>query len=339
MKKLLIILMSMIVVIGVGGAFGYIVYTTPPPQNFQMVAYSNKQYSVKQGNTILGEYDDMEEAVLKAEAYARSVVVDNETDNWVFTTVRPYIILADNAIFDFDTFEQALSYAKRANNAPIYYKDNHTIIWEQPYQLDEEQHIYIPHITQMPELPRGCEVTALAMMLNYFGVDVSKMELAQQVAKDETPYSVDPQTGRITYGNPYKGFVGDMYNMANRGYGVYHGPIFDLANQYMPDKVIDITGAEFDDVLNFVSKGYPVWVVTNGSYAQLPDNEFELWHTPTGIVKITRRMHAVVVTGYKGNNIIINDPLYPTANRYLNMEDFKKSWEQMGNQAVIILGY
>ena len=38
-------------------------------------------------------------------------------------------------------------------------------------------------IAQNPELPRGCEVTSLAMMLNYNGINVSKMELAKEVKK------------------------------------------------------------------------------------------------------------------------------------------------------------
>ncbi|RUQ24224.1 hypothetical protein ELQ35_21975 [Peribacillus cavernae] len=42
-------------------------------------------------------------------------------------------------------------------------------------------------MAQYPELPRGCEVTSLAMLLHYYDVKVSKMELADKVKKDPTP--------------------------------------------------------------------------------------------------------------------------------------------------------
>ena len=162
------------------------------------------------------------------------------------------------------------------------------------------------------------------------------MELADKIKKDTTPYKLD-DTGRIYYGNPYEGFVGDMYNSRNNGYGVYHGPITDLANQYFTDKAIDITGLEFEDILYFVSNGYPVWIVTNSTYKPLEESSFQIWHTPTGIVKVTSRQHAVVITGFDEKNIFINDPLYSKPNRPVEKVSFKKAWEQMGHQAVTIL--
>lgn len=247
-----------------------------------------------------------------------------------------YLIITDNNRYPFMTFESALEFAEKNGYSKIYFQDNSTLIWEKDKILMSEVALQVPHLLQYPELARGCEVTSLAMVLNYYGYNVSKMELAEEIKKDTTPYLVD-EGGKIHYGNPYDGFVGDIYNIKNNGYGVYHGPIAELAREYSRGKVIDMTGARFEDVLYFLERGAPIWVVVNGAFKPLDESEFEIWHTPTNIVKITKRMHSVVVSGYDQEYIYINDPLYNSPNRRINKQEFKSAWEQMGNQAVVII--
>jgi uncharacterized protein YvpB len=198
--------------------------------------------------------------------------------------------------------------------------------------LKESVLIDAPVIKQFPELPRGCEVTSLAMLLQDAGVKVDKMALAKAVKKDPTPYK--KSNGKIYFGNPNIGFVGDMYTFNKPGFGVYHKPIFELANQYLPGQIIDFTGSEFDEVKKHLSKNTPVWVITNVKYKELPSSLFETWHTNEGVIDITYKEHSVLITGYDEKYIYFNDPQTGRKNKKAPKEDFIKSWVQMGRQAI-----
>lgn len=189
-----------------------------------------------------------------------------------------------------------------------------------------------PTIKQFPELPRGCEVTSLAMLLQYKGINVGKMELAEKIPKDTTP--LIKEGSNISWGHPNDGFIGDMYSYNNPGYGVYHLPIKKLAEEYMPGKVVDLTGSEFNELKTYLSLGSPVWVITNATYNSLPDSAFETWQTPRGDLNITYRLHSVLITGYDDKYVYFNDPLNGEKNKRVSTDNFIAAWEQLGSQAV-----
>jgi uncharacterized protein YvpB len=192
-----------------------------------------------------------------------------------------------------------------------------------------------PAISQFPQLPRGWEVTSLAMLLNHAGIKVDKMELAEKVKKDHTPKTVS--SGQIQFGNPNAGFVGSMYSFNESGYGVYHEPIAELAENYLPGKIKDITNSDFDELKIYLSDGRPIWVIANTMYKKLDDPLFQTWDTPTGQVKITNKEHSVLLTGYDQQYIYFNDPLTGEKNKKAPITDFKESWVQMGSQAITYL--
>ena len=204
-----------------------------------------------------------------------------------------------------------------------------TDFWEKP--LKKSAMTDAPFISQMPELPRGCEVTSLAMLLNHAGIDVDKMTLAEEVKKDKTPYSV--KNGGIYFGNPHDGFVGNMYDRSRPGFAVFHGPIADLAEKYLPGRILDLTGSDFEEILYPVSAGVPVWVMVNVYYRELEDKYYQTWDTPTGSVRITYKTHSVLITGYDQTYIYFNDPL-TKKNRKVNRFGFQEAWKQMGQQAI-----
>ncbi|WP_412095982.1 C39 family peptidase [Bacillus sp. PS06] len=199
-------------------------------------------------------------------------------------------------------------------------------------QIKKSVLIDAPVIKQFPELPRGCEVTSLAMLLQHAGVKIDKMTLAKEVKKDPTPYK--KENGKIYFGNPNFGFVGDMYSFNNPGFGVYHRPIAVLANVYLPDRIIDLTGKDFEEVQKHLSDEKPVWVITNVHYKELPSSLFQTWHTNDGVIDITYKEHSVLITGYDEHYIYFNDPQKGTKNKKAPKDDFIKSWVQMGRQAI-----
>lgn len=325
----------MMIIVG-GVCLYYIKYNGDALPTFVHNPTSSKKYIIKKAGYIVDQADTLEEAISKSNQVKRSIVINTLNNEWVYSKFKPYLIITDTAIHDFDSFKEAVSYAKDNHYNKIYFKSNSRVIWESQIENVEIKSLNVPLIRQYPELPRGCEVTSLAMLLQYNDIEVDKITLAEKIKKDTTTYCKD-KNGRIYYGNPYDGFVGDMYNIKNNGYGVYHGPIVELATEYAGDSVIDLTGVEFDDIIYFLKIGSPIWVITNSTYRALDDTYFEIWHTPSGIVKTTKKLHAVIITGIDKNNVYINDPFSSYPNKAINRTDFKLSWEQMGHQAVTIL--
>lgn len=187
----------------------------------------------------------------------------------------------------------------------------------------------VPFIQQNLELPRGCEVTSLAMVLNYVGVDVSKMELARNI--DKVPFEINGYIGDMN-----EGFLGNMYTKAQPGLGVYVYPILKLANQYLPDRIVNLTGEPVEKLYEMIDQGSPVWVLTNAKFKKLKDVDFQTVYKKNGAMKVTYWQHSVVLTGYNDRYVFINDPLAESPNKKVKRKDFEKAWLQMGSQALSI---
>jgi uncharacterized protein YvpB len=186
-------------------------------------------------------------------------------------------------------------------------------------------------IKQNPELKYGCEVTSLAMVLNYAGVKTNKMELYQAIQKDSDPL-VRTARGDITrWGNPSHGFVGDMTGH-RPGYAVFDQPMIQLINKYLPDRAVNLTNQSFENVLNHVAKGQPVVVWTTGDY-RLPDR-WESWYHGQQLIKTPLDLHAVVLVGYDAQYVYLNDPLSGRKQVKVGKQQFITSWKALNCRAV-----
>ena len=198
---------------------------------------------------------------------------------------------------------------------------------EQP--LIKDIPIDVPLINQLPELVRGCEVTSLAMLLQFAGVDVDKLTLAEEVKK--VPYLKNG-----VYGHPNDGFVGNMYTYNHSGYGVFDQPIEDLANKYLPGQIQNITGTNFDSIKEHLLNDRPVWVIITSTYKKVPSANWEVWNTKSGEISITKKQHSVVLTGFDDQYVYFNDPLASEKNSSAPIEEFIDGWNQFGNKAIIV---
>src|SRR5690625_3112731 len=89
--------------------------------------------------------------------------------------MEPYVLNEEQYLVEFSYKNDRVTIN---NDVPDYIKD---------YERTEDKEIIITNlqlslntILQYPELPNGCEVTALASVLNYHGYKTTKMELAEK---------------------------------------------------------------------------------------------------------------------------------------------------------------
>lgn len=131
-------------------------------------------------------------------------------------------------------------------------------------------HLNVPLIPQRPELPTGCEITAVTMMLQYAGADVSKVQLAH-----EMPYAKEDCN---------LGFVGDPFT--DNGNSIYPPALLALVTKYA-GHATNLTGANLAELHQQLDANKPVviWV-----------GEFDGFHT-----------HALVLVGYDAATVTVND--------------------------------
>ncbi|RBR31803.1 C39 family peptidase [Enterococcus cecorum] len=176
-------------------------------------------------------------------------------------------------------------------------------------------------------LENGCEVTALSMLLQYYGYDVNKNVLASQLQYE--PFSVNNQI----YGDPRIGFVGDIQK-GNRAMGVFVEPIAQLARKIVnEDVMVHDEKITFDEVISLVQQDIPIWCLITVDFIELQDSDFIEWPTNQGNIKVTPKIHAAVITGMDSENIYVNDP-YGYKNRPVKIETMKKIFEKMGAQSL-----
>lgn len=185
-------------------------------------------------------------------------------------------------------------------------------------------------VMQEPELPTGCEITALAQTMNYYGFGIDKVDLC------DTFMPID-HDGYYTMNDVY---LGDPHS--TNGFGCNAPVIVNTANDYFEYigsdwYAIDLTDIMLNEVFYQVEQGRPVIIWTTIDQREtIAEYQFELgcgedfWFNPF--------QHCVTIYGYDYDRGIVNiaDPL--EGNMEYDMNIFERIYEIMGKQAVIIVG-
>lgn len=125
-------------------------------------------------------------------------------------------------------------------------------------------------ICQNPELPTGCEMTAVTMMLRYAGVNINKFQVAA-----ETPRS----------SNGDYGFVGNPYSTS--GWWVFPTGIAPVVNRHLGHSDI-LTGTSLQNIQQHLLNGHlvVVWMANMNGFIN----------------------HAIALTGYNNGGFTYNNP-------------------------------
>ena len=156
---------------------------------------------------------------------------------------------------------------------------------------------YAKCISQRPELPTGCEMTAATMMINFAGKKVSKLKIA-----NETPRSSDPN----------KGFIGSPYKAYPAGYWVAPGGLKGVVKKYLGKAKI-MTSCGLSAIKNKLLHSHLVVVWVNGM---------------DGFSN-----HALTLIGYHNQQLYYNDP-WTGGKAQINSATFTSYWSRDGYKAL-----
>ena len=190
----------------------------------------------------------------------------------------------------------------------------------------------VPAVCQYPELPTGCESAAAAMVLQYYGEDVT----ATEFASDWLLCSQDFYTqGEVAYGpNPNEVFVGDPFSQYS--YGCYETPIVNAVNEHSGKcGARRVSGSTLEELCGeYIDDNSPVmiWATMGmqepkvGRSWRLPDGEDFTWMSGE---------HCLVLVGYNEQSYFLLDP-QTGAPVSCPKELAERRYREMGSRAVII---
>lgn len=193
-----------------------------------------------------------------------------------------------------------------------------------------------PIVNQMPELPTGCEITALTMALNYYGYPVDKTVMASEYLPTASADRYYGSDGRLYGTDMNEYFIGDPFTEGGIICGT--GAIVTAADSYLADqgssmRALDVTGSSPEELYERVSQGQPV--VVWGTISMAGRAGTQGWYTEAGgYVDWSTNDHGAVLIGYTDTTVTIADPI--SGQVEYDRQQFEDVFESRGNQCVVL---
>lgn len=193
----------------------------------------------------------------------------------------------------------------------------------------------VPLIMQNPELPNGCEITAMASVLQHYGYEANHIYLSDHYLPKAPFYRI---SGDLYGPHPDVAFSGDPRDP--NGWYVYAAPTAKAANDYIKDnggshRAVDITGSSRDEIMAHVLDGKPItiWATRDlslgnyayGWYVDGSDREY---------YNALINLHCMVIYGFDGDDLLVMDPL--EGNMRYNKTTFFDAYDSLGSRAIIV---
>lgn len=156
---------------------------------------------------------------------------------------------------------------------------------------------YAKTISQRPNMPTGCEITAATMMINFAGHHITKEQAARVMPRSS---------------NPNKGFIGSPYKEYPAGYWVAPLGLRSTVKHYLGTADV-MTGCSLGSLEKKLIRGHLVVV-----WVRWVDGFYN---------------HALALTGYHGNTIYFNDP-WTGSRRSMSRSQFFYHWRLNARRAL-----
>lgn len=167
--------------------------------------------------------------------------------------------------------------------------------------------INVPYISQAGSMPNGCEVVSTAMVLQYWGYQLSPGTVFDRYMPHEAISIID---GKVYGPHPNDAYVGDPRS-ATEGYGAFPPVVVSTLKAATKGtaSVTNVTGKSLETLVKeYIDHDIPVifWATVN----MRPNvRNIEMHVKATGeTYYYPAREHCLVLVGYDANHYYFNDP-------------------------------